>query len=319
MVIYKDFLRVGDGASTSVEKISAQSLSFLIWSLKERLSRRQASMMMAKNFKKAMQPEPDVQDEDSDEEVALDAEDLENVVLDDDAVPKQKQKVEIENTDALRRIRETIQLDPSLPWTETLVVPFPETIDVDVDDDLNRELAFYKQALHAVDRARELAASHSLSFTRPSDYFAEMVKSDAHMERIRSRLLDERAGIKKAEDKRKERAAKKFGKQVQLEKQREREKGKKEMGEQLKSLKRKRKGALDNQDDNGEAFDIAVEDAISDRPAGKRPKSRAGDSKRGGPPKGKHMAGGKQAAGGKRTGGSKRPGKSKRIAARSRR
>ena len=43
--------------------------------------------------------------------------------------------------DALRRIRESIQLDPSLPWTETLVVPFPETIQVDVDDDLNRELA----------------------------------------------------------------------------------------------------------------------------------------------------------------------------------
>lgn len=67
-----------------------------------------------------------------------------------------------------------------------------------------------------------------------------MVKSDAHMERIRSRLLDERAGIKKAEENRKERAAKKFGKQVQLEKQREREKGKKGMEDRLKSLKRSR-------------------------------------------------------------------------------
>ncbi|KAI9568511.1 eukaryotic rRNA processing, partial [Boletus coccyginus] len=138
------------------------------------------------------------------------------------------------------RIRETIQLDRSLPWTETLVVPFPETIDVDVNDDLNRELAFYKQALYSADHARRLAASHSLPFARPSDYFAEMVKSDAHMERIRSRLLDERAGIKKAEEKRKERAAKKFGKQVQLEKQREREKGKKDMEERLKLLKRSR-------------------------------------------------------------------------------
>ena len=42
---------------------------------------------------------------------------------------------------ALERIRETIQLDPSFPWTETLSVTYPETIDVDVDDDLNRELA----------------------------------------------------------------------------------------------------------------------------------------------------------------------------------
>ena len=32
-------------------------------------------------------------------------------------------------------------MDPSIPWTETLVVTYPETIEVDVDDDLNRELA----------------------------------------------------------------------------------------------------------------------------------------------------------------------------------
>jgi len=268
--------------------------------------------------KKIVQQELDMEEEESDEQVALDEDDLEEAILDEDIVPTQK--VEINNTDALRRIRETIQLDPSLPWTETLVVSYPETIDVDVNDDLNRELAFYKQALYSTDQARTLAASHSLPFTRPSDYFAEMVKSDAHMERIRSRLLDERAGIKKAEEKRKERAAKKFGKQVQLEKQREREKGKKETEERLKSLKRKRKGALDNQATDGEAFDIAVEDAIADRPATKRRKAQGGSGKRGGPPKSKPAIARKRTVGGgKRTGGSKRPGKSKRIAARSRR
>ncbi len=45
-----------------------------------------------------------------------------------------------------------------------------------------------------------------------------MVKSDAHMERIRQRLLDESASLKKSEEKRKEREGKKFGKQVQIEK-----------------------------------------------------------------------------------------------------
>lgn len=67
-----------------------------------------------------------------------------------------------------------------------------------------------------------------------------MVKSDVHMERIRQRLLDEKAGIKKSEDKRKEREGKKFGKQVQIEKLKERERGKKEMEERLKGLKRSR-------------------------------------------------------------------------------
>jgi len=58
------------------------------------------------------------------------------------------------------------------------------------------------------------------------------------MERIRQRLLNETAGLKKSEDKRKEREGKKFGKQVQIEKLKEREKSKKDMEERLKGLKR---------------------------------------------------------------------------------
>ena len=69
-----------------------------------------------------------------------------------------------------------------------------------------------------------------------------MVKSDAHMERIRQRLLDEKATIKKSEDKRREREGKKFGKQVQIEKLKEREQSKKDMEERLRSLKRSKFG-----------------------------------------------------------------------------
>ncbi|KAI0715638.1 eukaryotic rRNA processing protein EBP2-domain-containing protein [Cerioporus squamosus] len=262
-------------------------------------------------------------------------------MLDEDAMPRQK--VEIDNKIALERIRSTIALDPSLPWTETLTVTYPETIDVDVDDDLNRELAFYKQALHGAQTARSLAQKHNFPFTRPADYFAEMVKNDAHMERIRQRLLDESAGLKRAEEKRKEREGKKFGKQVQLEKIKERQQGKKEMEERLKGLKRKRKGALDGAD--GEDFDVAVEDAIADRPskrakgpngkaklprtardkkfgfggAGRRSKQNTKDStdsfvQRGGP--GGRKGPGKGGKGAKTA--PKRPGKSKRMAQRSR-
>ena len=52
------------------------------------------------------------------------------------------------------------------------------------------------------------------------------------------RLLDESANIKQSELKKKEREGKKFGKQVQLEKLKEREKSKKEMADRLKNLKR---------------------------------------------------------------------------------
>ncbi|KAH9986632.1 hypothetical protein BJV77DRAFT_1028388 [Russula vinacea] len=53
-----------------------------------------------------------------------------------------------------------LKLDQSLPWT-ALTVSFPETIDVDVDDDLGHELAFYKQTLHGAKAARALAALHN--------------------------------------------------------------------------------------------------------------------------------------------------------------
>ncbi|KAJ7043104.1 eukaryotic rRNA processing protein EBP2-domain-containing protein [Mycena alexandri] len=215
------------------------------------------------------------EEEGQDEDVALD--DVESV--DEDAVPRQK--IEIDNTVALARIRDTIQLDRFLPWTETLALTYPESIQVDVNDDLNRELAFYKQALHSTAAARALAAKHKFPFTRPSDYFAEMVKTDAHMERIRQRLLDEGAGIRKSDEKRKEREGKKFGKQVQIERLKEREKGKKEMEERLKGLKRKRGDVLDKPNVDDDAFDIAVEDAIADRPAkrgrGAGPSSGRGD------------------------------------------
>ena len=145
----------------------------------------------------------------------------------------------------------------------------------------------YKQALHGANTARALAAKHNFPFTRPSDYFAEMVKSDAHMERIRQRLLDENVSMKRSEEKRKEREGKKFGKQVQLEKLKERQASKKQMEERIKGLKRsmcfpifkqeasllthvcchsERKDVLDKPD-GGEDFDVEVEDAITDRPA----------------------------------------------------
>jgi len=194
-----------------------------------------------------------------------------------------------------------------------------------------------------------------------------MVKSDAHMERIRQRLLDESASLKKSEEKRKEREGKKFGKQVQIEKLKEREKAKKEIDDRLKSLKRsesqakdyllykhvlthfptERKDMLENSQRNGDDFDVAVEDAISDRPpkrsrpseganniprhvrdkkygfgkVGRRSKQNTKDSTDNfGPGSGRRKKGkGEPRSAGGKKGSQKpqRPGKSKRMAARS--
>lgn len=77
-----------------------------------------------------------------------------------------------------------------------------------------------------------------MPFYRPDDFFAEMIKSDAQMAKIRQALLDESASIKASQEARKLRDAKKFGKRVQVEKKKEREREEKAVGKKLDSLKK---------------------------------------------------------------------------------
>ncbi|KAG9018697.1 hsp90 co-chaperone Cdc37 [Tulasnella sp. 427] len=186
--------------------------------------------------------------------------DVDNLVDEQDEAKDDKPRA---NPKAMKRMRELIQLDPSLPWTETLVTTWPEThASIDPSDDLNREISFYKQALHCAKEAKALASKHSLPFTRPNDYFAEMVKSDIHMERVRSKLLDEAAAMKRSEEAKRQRDLKKYGKQIQVEKIKERAKNKKEMLEKVSSLKRKRAGGMDELRDDD--FDIALDETLND-------------------------------------------------------
>lgn len=108
----------------------------------------------------------------------------------------------------------------------------------DVNDDLTRELAFYKQCLDAAIEARTMLKKEGIPFSRPTDYFAEMVKSDEHMGKIKSKMVDEAANKKAAGDARKQRDLKRFGKQIQVAKSQERDKAKKEMLDKINLLKR---------------------------------------------------------------------------------
>jgi hypothetical protein len=96
----------------------------------------------------------------------------------------------------------------------------------------------YKLSIWAAREASKLFARANLPFTRPNDYYAEMLKSDEHMEKIRQKLLDDSANIKASEQAKKQRHLKKFGKQVQVEKQKEREKSKKDMNDKVKSFRK---------------------------------------------------------------------------------
>lgn len=163
---------------------------------------------------------------------SLDEEDREDVVP--------YQRLTINNISALQAAHKRIALDiPKLAFSVHQSVTTAEPVVIeDIDDDLNRELAFYSQSLSAVKEARILLKAEGNAFTRPVDYFAEMVKSDEHMGRVKAKLIDEAAGKKAAAEARKQRDLKKFGKQVQVAKGQERDKAKRDTLEKIKVLKR---------------------------------------------------------------------------------
>ena len=103
---------------------------------------------------------------------------------------KQLRNNNAKNSKALSVVAaELIASHAKLPWAERFDVvpktplPFSENGDedgepIDVHDDLKREVAFYKMALEGVHEARKLCKKAKVPFSRPDDFFAEMVKTD---------------------------------------------------------------------------------------------------------------------------------------------
>lgn len=186
--------------------------------------------------------EDDEAEGEEDEEVDEDEEDIPLSDLDDDeredVIPHQR--LTINNSAAITSSLKRISfITPQTPFSEHNSLVSQEPIDVpDPNDDLNRELAFYKVCQAAAVSARALLKKEGVPFTRPGDYFAEMVKNDEHMDKIKKKLYDEAAGKKAAAEARRQRDLKKFGKQVQVAKLQQRQKEKRETLDKINALKK---------------------------------------------------------------------------------
>ena len=161
----------------------------------------------------------------------------------EDVVPHQR--MTINNGPALVASRKRVAVVSDKPRDpfhyHNSLVSIDKTADElipDAMDDETRELMFYKIARDATITARGLLKKEKVPFTRPADYFAEMVKTDEHMGQVKKKLYDEAAGKKAAEEARRLRDAKKFGKQVQVAKEQERAKEKKDTLNKIQELKR---------------------------------------------------------------------------------
>merc|ERR1712098_537097 len=111
-----------------------------------------------------------------------------------------------------------------------------------VHNDFKREMMFYRQAQAAVLEGLPRLQSMNIRTKRPEDYFAEMAKSDEHMNRIRAKLLSKEQGQERAE---KLRELKKYGKKVQVEVQQKRQKEKKDMMDEMKKIRKGQGGNID--------------------------------------------------------------------------
>ncbi|CAG11568.1 unnamed protein product, partial [Tetraodon nigroviridis] len=170
-----------------------------------------------------------------------------------------KSKKYVNNVEAMKQCLADFRRD--LPWVERLDMtnlPAEDVLskveekflektdeDVTVDDDFQREMLFYRQAQATVLQALPLLSKHGIATKRPEDYFAEMAKSDLHMQKIRKKLISKQMIMERSEKAKKLREQRKFGKKVQIEVIQKRQKEKKAM---MSAVKKYQKGMTDKLD-----------------------------------------------------------------------
>ncbi|EDV52977.1 probable rRNA-processing protein EBP2 homolog isoform X2 [Drosophila erecta] len=124
-------------------------------------------------------------------------------------------------------------------------LPYIRPEEDPVLNDFKREMLFHRQAqsavLEAIPRLHELG----IKTRRPDDYFAEMAKSDEHMQKVRANLMAKQQGQAKSERIKQIREQRKMGKMLAKQTKVQREAEKKDM---LDKLKKFRKGKLKNLD-----------------------------------------------------------------------
>uniref|UniRef100_A0A8C6W0T3 EBNA1 binding protein 2 n=1 Tax=Nothobranchius furzeri TaxID=105023 RepID=A0A8C6W0T3_NOTFU len=170
-----------------------------------------------------------------------------------------KSKTFVNNVEGLKLC--LAELHKDLAWVERLDMTNPPADEVltnaegnvsavsngelNADDDFQREMFFYRQAQATVLNALPLLNQHDIATKRPDDYFAEMAKSDQHMQKIRKKLISKQLILEKSEKAKKLREQRKFAKKVQVEVIQKRQKEKKAM---MSSVKKYQKGITDKLD-----------------------------------------------------------------------
>jgi rRNA-processing protein EBP2 len=83
-----------------------------------------------------------------------------------------------------------------IPFTEHMTITngnatgFAEKASsLQINDDIKREIAFYNNTRENVMKGMQILVQAKIPISRPDDFFAEMLKDDAHMAKVKGKLL----------------------------------------------------------------------------------------------------------------------------------
>lgn len=107
-----------------------------------------------------------------------------------------------------------------------------------VFNDFKRETMFTQQAQAAVIEGVARLKNLGIPIRRPDDYYAEMVKSDDHMQRVRKSILRKQRGIEMGEKTKRLREQKKMAKQVQKEAMVRKVEAKRQMNDEIQKFRK---------------------------------------------------------------------------------
>eukprot|EP00357_Protocruzia_adherens_P014217 CAMPEP_0115013620 /NCGR_PEP_ID=MMETSP0216-20121206/25528_1 /TAXON_ID=223996 /ORGANISM="Protocruzia adherens, Strain Boccale" /LENGTH=254 /DNA_ID=CAMNT_0002383077 /DNA_START=17 /DNA_END=781 /DNA_ORIENTATION=+ len=198
-----------------------------------------------------------------DEEASVASDDSDLVALQHQEETKQENaEPEINDEEALKEKLEELKKDYSkklktpydeVDWLEHMRLSSTESVELDGTDknnDIMRELEFYNVTLSNVKEGIDFLAERGLRIYRPEDFFAEMLKSDHQMSRVRTHLVEQQTKMKVVEERTKYKEQKRYGKQIQVQRTQEKHREKRRNLEAINKWKKdiKKKG-------DGSSFD----------------------------------------------------------------
>lgn len=170
------------------------------------------------------------EDGDSDEDVEMDIQALARqslgpgeIMLDDSKAPP---KDVADKAGILGKIEEIAYKTPNgaqrVPWVESLAIVAKKEQGAKTSkistEDVKREVVYHDQTLANVREAFRRLRAMRIPATRPKDYFAEMIKDDQQMFKVRARVAEEQKRIAAVEERKRNQASRKFQKTVRANK-----------------------------------------------------------------------------------------------------